>query len=284
MAGTIRVTQAYNFGTLTWQTGSNTYVVQCTPDPATGVYPTQGAVVGAVQGAIPGGLVGALIGTTGYILPFDDLKIEHICDALYMAEVSYKYPSNKDRIPDAAGPVLGFSTSGGTQHINQSKGTTKFAASGTAPDFKGAIGFDGQHVHGVDIGIGVYRFSEEWTLPAAAVTPSYRRTVKALTFTVNTGTFRGFDPGEVLFEGAEGRRVKGDNYSVTFNFAVSRNATNIAVGDITVSAKTGWQYLWVFHKDAVDQGFVVRQPAAAYVETVYDSADFSGLSIGVGEI
>ena len=284
MAGTITVKQAYNFGTLTWQSGSNAYIIQCTPDVATGVYPTQLQVAGAVQAAIPGGLSGALIGTTGFILPFDDLKVEHLSDALYTAEVSYKYPSNKDRIPDAAGPVLGFSTSGGTQHVNQSKGTTKYAASGTAPDFKGAIGFDGQHVHGVDIGMGAYRFSEEWTLAAAAVSPAYRRTVKALTFTVNATAFRGFDPGEVLFEGAEGRRVKGDNYSVTFNFAVSRNATNLVVGDITVAAKTGWQYLWVFHKDAVDQGYVVRQPAAAYVETVYDSADFTGLSIGVGEI
>ncbi len=274
MAGTIIVTQAYNFGPLALQSGSLSYIVQCAPDVG-GNWPTQIDARNAVMAAAP---------LTYDAKPADDIKIEHLNDSLYTAEVSYKAPSNKDRIPDTAGPVLGFSTSGGTQHVNQSKGTTKYAASGTAPDFKGAIGFDGQHVHGVDIGLGAYRFSEEWTLAVAAVTPAYRRTVKALTFTVNSATFRGFDPGEVLFEGAEGRRVKGNNYSVTFNFAVSRNATNLVVGDITVAAKKGWQYLWVFHKDAVDQGYVVRQPAAAYVETVYDSADFTGLSIGVGEI
>ena len=274
MAGTCTVTQAYNFGPLALESGSLSYIVQCGPDGG-GNWPSPIDVRSAVWAVCP-----------GYydLKPLEDTKVEHLTDALYTVDVSYKAPTNKNHIPETAGPVIGFDTAGGTQHINQSKGTTKFAASGTAPDFKGAIGWDGQHVHGVDIGMAVYRFSEEWTLAAAAVTPAYRRTIKGLTFTVNNGTFRGFAAGEVLFEGAAGRRVKGDQFSVTFNFAVSRNATNITVGDITVTAKTGWQYLWVYHKDATDQGYLIKQPAAAYVETVYDSADLSGLAIGIGEI
>jgi hypothetical protein len=296
MAGTVTVTQAYNLGTLSWQGGALTYVVACTPDAGTGVYPTQAEVVTAVQAAVPANL--AMIGTNGYLLPLDDVKLEHVTDALWLVEATFKRPQPRDKLPESNGPVIDFDTTGGTQHIVVSKAYQSYVpGGGTVRDVKGVIGDDGKRVNGVDIGYAVYRFSEEWTLPdtsvpstpgggiaATACTTAYRATLKALTFRTNSAAFRGFAIGEVLFEGATGRRVKGGAFDVTYKFAVSPNATNLAVGDITVSSKGGWQYLDVRMKDSANADRVVQVPAQATVHTVYDAGDFSQLAIGTGAL
>jgi hypothetical protein len=53
------------------------------------------------------------------------------------------------------------------------------------------------------------------------------------------------------------------------------------VGDLTVANKKGWDYLWVRYADKVsdDKKNVIKSPIAAYVEQVYPSGDFGGLSI-----
>ena len=295
MAGTVTVAQAYNFGTLTQQSGSNAFIITCTKDPSTGVYPNQAAVVAAVQAVVPAN--SALISTWGYVLPLDDIKVEHITDALWTAEASYKRPQTKDKQPESNGPVIDFDTSGGTQHIIVSKSADVYVPSGAddPPDNTlTVIGDEGNgKIKGVDIGMGVYRFSEEWTLPdtgapstpaggiaATSCNSAYRATLKALTFTTNRAAFRGFDIGEVLFEGATGRRVKGGMFSVSYKFAVSRNAANIVVGDITVESKGGWQYLDVKMRKSVDNGLVYAVPIEARVHTVYDDGAFADLKIG----
>jgi hypothetical protein len=289
MAGTITVTQAYSLGSLSAQGGNLTYVVQCTASG--GVYPTQAEVLAAVQAVVPSN--SAMLGSYGWVLPLDDLRIEHITDALWMAEATFKRAQARDKQPEASGPVIDFDTSGGSQHIVVSKATTSYVpGGGTIRDVKGVIGDDGKKVHGVDIGLGVYRFSEEWTLPDAAAAnavpckcdAAYRAILKGLTFKTNAAAFRGFAIGEVLFEGATGRRVKGGAFSVTYKFAVSRNASNVAVGDITVTSKPGWAYLDVRMKDSANADRVVQIPAQANVHTVYDSGDFSTLQIGTAAI
>ena len=295
MAGTITVAQAYKFGDVTQQGGSLAYVIQCTPDPSSGVYPNQLAVIGAVQAVVPSNT--AMISTWGYILPLDDIKLEHITDALWMAEAVFKRPQTKDKLPEANGPVLDFDTSGGTQHITISNAATVYLASGvpTPPDAaKMVIGWDGgKKVKGLDIGYGVYRFSEEWQLPdtsppgspsggiaATSCTPAYRAIIKGLTYQTNNAAFRGFAIGEVLFEGATGRRVKGGGFSVTYKFAVSPNATGLTVGTITSITKAGWQYLDVKMSDSSTAGGIYQVPAEVRVHSVYQSGDFSTLQIG----
>jgi hypothetical protein len=58
--------------------------------------------------------------------------------------------------------------------------------------------------------------------------------------------------------------------------------TGLAVGPITGIAKKGWEYLWVRYADVEDTGakMLVKRPIAAYVEQVYEYANFAGLGIG----
>ena len=141
-------------------------------------------------------------------------------------------------------------------------------------------------MEGVDITVPVYSFSETHSLDPTVVTEVYKGTIFSLTGKVDSDTFRGFSPGEVLFLGAAGtRRGTGsdDDWEITYRFAASPNRSNIPVGDITVPAKKGWEYLWVRYADTEDPAAhaLVKQPVAAYVEKVYDEGDFSLLGIGI---
>ena len=110
---------------------------------------------------------------------------------------------------------------------------TYAASRTTAPDFQGAIGVTQDAVKGVDITVPIYQFTETHYLPAAAVTNSYKGALFSLTGKVNSGGFRGFAAGEVLFLGATGaHRGTGpdDDWEITFRFATSPTVTGLSVG------------------------------------------------------
>ncbi len=185
--------------------------------------------------------------------------------------------------PEVGESSFSFDTGGGTQHITQSLSTVgRHAASGTAPDFKGAIGVTHDNVEGVDIAVPVYSFSETHYLAAAVVTPAYRGTLFNLTGKVNNGSFKGLAAGECLFLGASGSKRGDGDWEIAFRFAASPNRTNINVGGITVPAKKGWEYMWVRYADAedADSKTLVKRPIAVYVEKVYEEGSFAGLGIG----
>jgi hypothetical protein len=182
---------------------------------------------------------------------------------------------------------------GETVHITQSRSTvSKTAASGTATDFKGAIGVTttgGEtEIDGTDIQVYSNRFVIKRYLTTATATPSYLATVRSLAGCVNNASwsfkFNGdtytFAAGEILFEGlSTSERAREADIEMTYHFAYSANATNIPVGAITVAAKAGWDYLWVRYNRQFDSTSKrwASIPAEAYVERVYVWADFSGL-------
>jgi len=188
----------------------------------------------------------------------------------------------RDVRPETGESVFSFDTGGGTQHITQSLATVgKHAAPGqAAPDFGGAIGVTRDSVEGVDITVPVYNWTETHYLDDVYVTGSYKVTLFHLTGKVNQQTFRGFEPGEVLFLGASGSKRGEGDWEITFRFAASPNRWNLAVGQIAGIRKRGWEYLWVRYVDDEDEGVLVKRPAAVYVEQVYEYGDFRRLGIG----
>ncbi|MEM7622994.1 MAG: hypothetical protein AAF235_07295 [Planctomycetota bacterium] len=215
------------------------------------------------------------------------VTVEPIGYELWDATVRYAPDSQQQSTPPQTGDSsFAFDTGGGTQHITQSKQTVgTHAASGTtAPDFQGAIGVTQDSVEGIDITVPIYQFTETHYLPAAAVTNSYKGALFNLTGKVNSGGFRGFSAGEVLFLGATGSRrgtSEDDDWEITFRFAASPNVTGLSVGPISGISKKGWEYLWVRYADQEDTGSntIVKRPVAAYVERVYDQGSFGGLGI-----
>lgn len=209
----------------------------------------------------------------------------------YVGRVSYKATGAS---PDTGESKFSFDTGGGTQHITQSiANISKTAAAGTAPDCKGAIGVTKDSIEGTDILLRQFSFTFKKYKSVAAMTATYIGYLYNQTATVNdadvtlavpmpdgTSVNVPFLAGELLLTRVTGsdRPEKGD-YELSFSFSASPNRTSIAVGDITVPAKKGWELLWVKYKEEVSENSLVKQPIAAYVEKVYETSTFSNLGI-----
>ncbi len=217
------------------------------------------------------------------ILKLKQVEIdERLEDGFYLATATY---GSADQQKDTNESSFSFDTTGGTFKILQSKETVNsYAASGTAPDMKGAINASADGVEGVDITIPQYAFSETHYLPDTDVTDTYKGTLYALTGTVCNASFKGCAAGEGLFLGARGQKRGRGDWEITFLFAASPNATGLTIGPCTGVAKQGWEYLWVWYvKKTQGTGvnkILTQTPKFVYVERVYDDADFSLLGIG----
>lgn len=182
-----------------------------------------------------------------------------------------------------------FNTSGGTQHVTQSLATPRKYFIDAPISYKGAIGVQrssaGLNVEGCDIVVPVYEFEETHILADSAVTAAYKRILFQLTGKVCNADFKGCLNGECLFLGASGAKRGSDRWEINFRFAASENITEadgIMVGTLGPIVKEGWEYLWVEYEDVEDATAkkLVKQPIAAFVETVYRKRDFALLGIG----
>jgi len=190
----------------------------------------------------------------------------------------------QDDPPQTGDSRFEFDTTGGTQHITQSLETITSVGGNPGiiptPDFGGAIGVSADSVDGTDIIIADPKFNETHYLAVAGMTQSYRNLLIAMTGTVNNAPFRGYEAGEVLFLGARGGPRGDDDWEVGFAFAVSLNRQDIEIPNIELFDAEGWDYVWVYYLALDDVGAIVKRPAAAYVERVYERSDFTLLGIG----
>ena len=207
--------------------------------------------------------------------PFQDYRVEPHGGGVWKVIARYGNDQPKDEnVIDVS-----FDTSGGTHKITQSLETVASAGitSILAPDFKKAIGVNGDAVEGVDIHVPIFNFQEKHYF--ANLSWSYLGMLHNITAKTNNDTFRGYPAGEVLFLGAAGSRRGVEMWEVTYKFACSPNKNNITIDTVMVDKK-GWEYLWVRYVDSEANGTLVKQPAAVYVEKVYEEADFALLGIG----
>ena len=232
-------------------------------------------------------------GVTGMQLLAEQYSVSYLGDNAWQLTISYEKAGAEDS--SQAEPLKrarSFDTTGGTQHITQacsvgSGGTLDFEKrfpSG-ATNMSGAIGVDSNGVNGVDIVVPQLQWQESYDVPNAYVTSSWIRGVAGVTGTTNSGSFRGFDAGEVLFVGCSGSQEWDDQkgrgpWSLSFRFVASKNVTGQTIGGISGIEKKGHEYLWVRYEDAVSGSSLLKQPKAVYVSKVYKDSDFSALGIG----
>ena len=178
---------------------------------------------------------------------------------------------------------IGFDTTGGNVRMRSSLSTTSYPTAGrTAPDFKGAIEVSGGEPQGVDVTLPALRLTFRYKWPKGVVQLADVRNIARQTGKTNSGSFYGFNAGELLFLGASGEIDPATPTDVSYNFAASENAT-LSIGSwITGISKKGHQHLWVAFEDYEDTSAKKRvsRPLAAYVETLYREADFSVFGIG----
>jgi hypothetical protein len=212
-------------------------------------------------------------------LPRTDITLSPVANGVWDAEVNYQSASEQgfSGPPSEGGLVVSFDISGTNQRITQSLQTISsyLAGGGAAPDFKGAIGVNGEEIEGVDVIVPVAQVKY-----TAFLEDVDQAAIMNLVGSVNDDAYIGRAAGKVLFIGASGQQRSTDGvWEVTFSFAVAENKTGLTVGDITGIAKEGWDYLWVRYKNATDADTLTREPLAAYVERVYPRGDFDALPL-----
>jgi hypothetical protein len=180
-----------------------------------------------------------------------------------------------------AQPDWSFSIDEETVHITNALAHVKsYAASGTAPDHKGAINVqpDGA-VDGTDVGVPSLTWSETLNLPYAAFGPTYLNILRNTVGCWNATAFRVWQPGELLLRKVSGKPAGLAYVQIDFTFAESKNTANFSVGAITGIDKLGWDYGWTEYEMTEDEtaNRGVSRPLAYHVERIRYSADFHAL-------
>lgn len=217
-------------------------------------------------------------------LPLDSIEIDsRDNDATYQVNAIYKAESTSSSDGDEeAEPTVSFDCGGGTKHMTHSLKQTR--AFGTK-DAGGAIGWNGKsgsemEISGVDIPTAQLREAYTRVMKLSRITTSFKRNVAALVGKVNSGPFKGWSAGEVMFLGMSysSPAKSSTKVTVTFNFSVQPNETDAKVCGKSVSKK-GFEYVWALSKTSAESGVPKAEVEAIYVEQVCEYASFSALGL-----
>ena len=194
--------------------------------------------------------------------------------------VTVKY--NESTPPDEFD--FSFDTTGKTEKITQAiRNVANYAASGTAPDFKGAIGVSKDGVEGCEIPTRSFKWTETHEVPLELLAfTGYAQVLEAVTGTKNAGGFRGRAARSCIFLGAQGGKKSADKGQVTYHFESGKHITGLSSGQITGIAKQAWDYLWYRFEEKEDAAAkaLVKRATSAHVDEVIPEADWSVLGIG----
>lgn len=190
--------------------------------------------------------------------------------------------------PEENSWTVKFTTTGGTHKITNSLETVargeRSPGTDPAPDLRGVIGWDGKKAEGCEIIVPKLEIEVTMQYAPGMVTQDFVCNLARATGKTNEGDWLDFAEGELLFLGADGAKEIPLRHSsrrkpvpITLKFSASENRENIPLGDMTVTSKKGWQYLWARYKMVEDSGNIIPIPVHWYVERVYHEADFADL-------
>ncbi len=218
-------------------------------------------------------------------LPLDSVEIDSRendttfkVNAVYKTETS----SSDDDDDDDPEPTVSFDCGGGSKRMTHSLKQTR--AFGTK-DAGGAIGWNGKsgsemEITGVDIPTAQLRETYTRVMRLSRITTGFKRNVAGLVGKVNSGGFKGWSAGEVMFLGMSysSPAKSSTKVTVTFNFAIQPNESGANVGGKSVSKK-GFEYVWALSKTSAESGVPKAEVEAVYVDQVCEYASFSALGL-----
>lgn len=185
---------------------------------------------------------------------------------------------------DPVSVMTSFSTGGGTETITQAKKLRQVVPATGAPDHELAINFDGKKVNGVSLPTRQFKFQELHRKSNAEVDTYYVNVLKEATTKINSKRFRNHEVNEVLLENVNGKRISGDRWELTFEFAV-QETMNVPLppelgAGVTIS-RQGWDYIQYVYKTSTDGKNKLPRVRAAYSLVVFDEYDFDKLNIPI---
>jgi len=246
---------------------------------ATG-YETETTAKAAVSPSVPDDI--AITGGPGKLFQ-KSLSWNREGPSVWKFTAQYVHPDKLDTDNDTGDWSWSFNTMGAREKMTASLETiSRTARTGeVAANFQGLIGYDGKKASGVDVVVPKLEFEIVKRQANATLTTAYVKTLAGLTGRTNDATWNTWNAGELLFLGARGRQEAAADPEVTYSFVASENITSLDVGGITVPAKSGHEFLWIYYRPEEDATAkaLISTPYQVNVERVYQTADFDDLAI-----
>lgn len=183
-------------------------------------------------------------------LPLDSIEIdERTNDTTFKVNAVYRDENETDEPDDDKDEeaTVSFDCGGGSKHLLYSLAQRKVFGE---KDAGGAVGWNSKsgddcEISGVDIPTAQLR--ETYTVPMrlSRLSTGYKRNVAALVGKVNSGSFKGWSAGEVMFLGMSYSTPakKAKKVTVTFNFAIQPNESGAKIGNKSIGSKKGFEYV-----------------------------------------
>ncbi len=220
-------------------------------------------------------------------LPLDSIEID-TRETNDTFRVNAIYREEDTTVDDSSGeeddetPTESFDCGGGTKHLLYSFGQRKVYGD---KDAGGAIGWNGKsgddcEIAGVDVPTAQLRETYTKPMKISKLTTAFKRKVAALVGKVNSGSFKGWNAGEVLFLGMSYSTPakKAKKVTVSFNFAIQPNESGVKIAGKSVTKK-GFEYVWAISKTVASSGTPKLEVEGIYVDQVCEYASFSGLGL-----
>ncbi len=217
---------------------------------------------------------------------------ERLSETMWKIEVRYGYKNSSGNgggsgsEDDEDEPTLSFDCGGGTRRVLYSLNQRQVY--GDPREAGGAVGWNGKtgsemEIAGVDVPTAQMRETYTRQIKFSELTTAYRRNLAKLVGKVNSDSFKGWEPGEIMFTGASFTSPvkRSEKVTVAFHFSINVNEKNAKLNGITIGDKKGWEYIWAISKSIIDK--VTKKPkidiAAAYIDQVCEETNFSVLGL-----
>lgn len=218
-------------------------------------------------------------------LPMESLDVSsRDGDNVFTVEVKYKNKessTSSSSEKDEEETTVSFECGGGTMHLTHSYEQRIVYGKKKAG---GAIGWNGKTgaemaISGVDVPTAQLRETYTKVMRLSKITTAFKRKVARLVGKVNSGSFKGWSKGEVMFLGMSYScpAKKSTKVLVSFNFAVQPNESVTIAGHKV--EKLGFEYAWALSRTLDDSGTPKADVEAIYVDQVCRYDSFSVLGI-----
>jgi hypothetical protein len=152
---------------------------------------------------------------------------------------------------------------------------------GNGINWNGQYG-DNSEFAGVDVPSADLQETYTKVMKISSLTTAFRRKVAGLVGSVNSNTFKGWEPGEVMFLGCSfsGVDKARERVTVSFNFSIKPNEKNVKLGAIPLGDVAGWDYVWTLKPKTIWLNkSVTTELQYAFVAQVAPRKDFSALGL-----
>lgn len=191
----------------------------------------------------------------GATLRRQDIAVKEIGHKVYDVSVPYAR-----RVREIGSYSIRSSTIGGTIRIKAGIHVATYPSG--KPTHGGLIGVKGDDVEGAEIVIPATKISVSFTHPGNYLTDAKVREISRLVGAVDNSGIVGYEPYEMLLIGFDAGQ-SGDvstagtetTEDVSYEFAMSPNLANFAIGAVTGISKKGWDVASVYWVPNTESGY-----------------------------